>query len=205
MPSPSFLECPRPPGLIIGGTGSHAGKTALTLALLCALRRRGMVLAAAKVGPDYIDTAFHAAMTGQPVANLDTWMCREAAPLSRQQGSRLQGLGLRRVFQRMQDHGRRVKADLLVVEGAMGLFDGGHDGAGSTAQLSAQFGLPVLLTLNASGMGQSAAAVAEGFLRYCPSWTTRSWQFLGMGCTHVGSDQHARILRQALTPVAKNL
>ena len=76
MPKPQ----PSLPGLVIGGTGSNSGKTTLTMALLCALHERGLVARAAKAGPDYIDAAFHAALTGQPAANLDTWMCREAAP-----------------------------------------------------------------------------------------------------------------------------
>ena len=76
MPKPQ----PSIPGLVIGGTGSNAGKTTFTLSLLCALHARGLMARAAKTGPDYIDAAFHAALTGQPAANLDTWMCRETAP-----------------------------------------------------------------------------------------------------------------------------
>ena len=71
---------PRIPGIIIAGKGSNTGKTTTTLALLCALAARGMPVCAAKTGPDYIDTAFHAAITGLPAANLDTWMCRETPP-----------------------------------------------------------------------------------------------------------------------------
>ena len=129
MPKPQ----PSIPGLVIGGTGSNAGKTTFTLSLLCALHARGLVARAAKTGPDYIDAAFHAALTGQPAANLDTWMCREAAPSPAEHplpaGRIPRGLG--RVFERMstgfsqhEDAGGAkaetnpsARPDLLVVEG----------------------------------------------------------------------------------------
>ena len=161
MPKPQ----PSLPGLVIGGTGSNSGKTTLTLALLCALHERGLAARAAKTGPDYIDAAFHAALTGQPAANLDTWMCREAAPSPTERPLRAGcgpscGLpaGLKRVFARMSapcslplagdttaatpDTLPHILPDILVVEGAMGLFDGGHRGTGSTAHLAALLGLP---------------------------------------------------------------
>ena len=217
MPKPQ----PSIPGLVIGGTGSNAGKTTFTLSLLCALHARGLMARAAKTGPDYIDAAFHAALTGQPAANLDTWMCREAAPSPAEYplpaGRIPKGLG--RVFERMSascsQHGdaddakagtnSSARPDLLVVEGAMGLFDGGHRGAGSTAHLASLLGLPVLLVLNAGGMGQSIAALAEGFLHHRPAWAGGlPVRFLGMVCTHVGSARHADLLRQSLTPLAKS-
>ena len=215
MPKPQ----PSLPGLVIGGTGSNSGKTTLTLALLCALHERGLVARAAKTGPDYIDAAFHAALTGQPAANLDTWMCRESAPSSAERPlssacGPLSGLpaGLRRVFARMAAPYQPqtgtpavLTPDILVVEGAMGLFDGGHKGAGSTAHLAALLGLPVLLVLNAGGMGQSIAALAEGFVHHRPAWVgARPLRFLGMVCTHVGSARHADLLRQSLAPLTKS-
>ena len=219
MPKPQ----PSMPGLVIGGTGSNSGKTTLTLALLCALHERGLVARAAKTGPDYIDAAFHAALSGQPAANLDTWMCRESAPSPAERplsGGRglssgiSSGLpaGLRRVFARMSapcepqaDTPGVASPDILVVEGAMGLFDGGHRGAGSTAHLAALLNLPMLLVLNAGGMGQSVTALAEGFLHHRPSWAgKRPMRFLGMVCTHVGSARHADLLRQSLAPVCKS-
>ena len=156
-------EQPRIPGIIIAGTGSNTGKTTATLALLCALAARGIPVRAAKTGPDYIDAAFHAAITGLPAANLDTWMCRETLPkagesplTSRKRLPR----GLRSVFARMagpensQKHSFGTPAPaLLVVEGAMGLYDGGHGGAGSTAQLAALLDLPILLICSAAGLG----------------------------------------------------
>ena len=222
MPRPQ----PSLPGLVIGGTGSNSGKTTLTLALLCALHERGLVARAAKTGPDYIDAAFHAALTGQPAANLDTWMCRESAPSPTERplsagagGSARLPAGLRRVFERMAlpelpledtttalptSHNLLVP-DMVVIEGAMGLFDGGHKGAGSTAHLAGLLGLPLLLVLNAGGMGQSVAALAEGFLHHRPAWAkNRPSAFLGMVCTHVGSTRHADLLRQSLAPLCKS-
>ena len=227
MPKPQ----PSLPGLVIGGTGSNSGKTTLTMALLCALHERGLVARAAKAGPDYIDAAFHAVLTGQPAANLDTWMCRESAPPpaerppepgpehpskpSQNAGAAFSArlpAGLRRVFERMALPAQPLagstadilQPDLAVIEGAMGLFDGGHKGAGSTAQLSALLDLPLLLVINAGGMGQSVAALAEGFLHHRPAWARkRPLRFLGMVCTHVGSTHHADLLRQSLAPLCK--
>jgi cobyrinic acid a,c-diamide synthase len=197
-----------PPGCVVAGTGSASGKTTLTLALLCALRARGLNVHAAKTGPDFIDVAFHAALTGRPAANLDTWMCREARPASRPGAGRGLPPGLVRLYARLaapDADGR--PPDLIVAEGAMALFDGGHKGAGSTAQLAARLGLPVLLCLHAGGLGQSAAAVAEGFLRHRPAWAAREapLSFLGLVCTHVGSPRHAALLRAALAPLRREL
>ena len=189
------------PGLVIGGTSSNAGKTVCTLALLCALRQRGIATAAAKVGPDYIDTAFHAAITGRPAANLDAWMCRDANPTPKERTSIVPRPGLCRIMERMCAPLGTSPPDLIVIEGAMGLYDGGQGGAGSTAQLAAQLNLPVLLVCNAAGMGQSVAALISGFLRYGPP--KQNVRFLGILCTHVGSVQHAALLRQALAPVVK--
>ena len=113
-------------GLIIGAPRSGSGKTTLTLALLAAARRRGLNIRAAKSGPDYIDPAFHAAATGWPSVNLDSWAMTPAQ------------LGT------VADYGA-AGADMLVIESSMGLFDGvagpeGRSGAG--ADLAARFGLP---------------------------------------------------------------
>src|SRR5712691_349940 len=135
------------PGLIVAAPASGSGKTTLTLALLAALRRRGIAVRAAKAGPDYIDPAFHAAATGAPSLNLDSWAM--PPPL----------------LDALAAEGAR-DADLLVIEGVMGLFDGvqGLPGrSGATADLAARFGLPVVLVLDVSAQAQSAAAVVRGF------------------------------------------
>ncbi|MFT4302214.1 MAG: hypothetical protein QM579_10735 [Desulfovibrio sp.] len=205
----------RIPGIVIGGTGSNTGKTTVTLALLCALASRGLAVRAAKTGPDYIDAAFHAAITGQPAANLDTWMCRQLPPNPQEKplagGNRLPQ-GLQNIFSRMSassasDGAPCMLPDMLLIEGAMGLYDGGHRGAGSTAQLAALLDLPILLVCSAAGLGQSVAALVEGYLRHKPQWLNeRSTppRFLGVVCTHIGSPRHADIISDALKPLKKS-
>lgn len=197
-----------PPALIVGGSGSNSGKTVATLALLCALRARGLRIHMAKTGPDYIDTAFHAALSGMPAANLDIWMSRAARP-ARGQGRPLRRLpaGLQRLVARMCTPGPDGRPpDLLLTEGAMGLYDGGACGEGCTAQLATLLGWPVLLILAARGLGQSVAALAEGFLRHRPRWLAagQTTGFAGLICTHLGSPRHAAIVREALGPVCAN-
>ena len=130
-------------GIIVGAPRSGSGKTTLTMALIAALRRRGHAVRAAKSGPDYIDPAFHAAASGAPVPNLDSWAM--PPPLL----ARLAGDAAR-------------DADLVLVESAMGLFDGvaappGRSGA--AADLAAGLRLPVLLLLDVSGQSQTAAVL----------------------------------------------
>src|SRR5215813_10805639 len=132
--------------LIISAPRSGGGKTTVTLGLLAALRRRGVAVHAAKAGPDYIDPAFHAAATGAASQNLDSWAMRPEL---------LDAL--------IADAAR--DAELVVIEGAMGLFDGvraepGRSGA--AADLAARWRLPVLLVLDVAGQSQSAAAVVAG-------------------------------------------
>lgn len=139
------------PGLIIGATASGSGKTVFTLALLRALKRRGIRLASAKVGPDYIDPAFHAAASGKPCFNLDGWAMRPAS-----------------LARRVGELGRT--ADLVICEGVMGLFDGANVQTGvsdgSTADLAARTGWPVILLIDLRRQAASAAAVIEGFSRH---------------------------------------
>jgi cobyrinic acid a,c-diamide synthase len=139
--------------LIIGAPRSGSGKTTITLALLAALRRRGVAVRAGKSGPDYIDPAFHAAASGQPGVNLDSWAM--APELIAGVAARAAG-----------------DCDIFIIESSMGLFDGiaGEPGrTGAAADLAARFGLPVLLVLDVSGQSQSAAAVARGFALHDPS------------------------------------
>ncbi len=163
----------RPRGLVVAAPRSGSGKTSLTLGLIAALRRRGLTVAAAKAGPDYIDTAFHAAATGRPGVNLDTWSMRA---------------GLLDALAATQADG----ADVLVVEGLMGLFDGvasaGACGDGSTADLAARLGLPVLLVLDVSGQSQTAGAVAKGFATFRPDVTVA-----GVVLNRVASPRHTAL------------
>lgn len=166
------------PGLIIAAPSSGGGKTTLTLGLLRALRRQGLGPVSGKVGPDYIDPAFHATASGAPCLNLDTW----AMPADR----------IGALVRRQATRGR-----LLVVEGVMGLFDGapatGVAGDGSTASLAAMTGLPVVLVVDASGQAASAAAVVRGFATHRPEVSVAAVVF-----TKVGPGRHADILRQAM-------
>ncbi|MGE5504776.1 MAG: cobyrinate a,c-diamide synthase, partial [Actinomycetota bacterium] len=139
------------PGLIIAAPASGSGKTSATLGLLRALVRRGVRVASAKVGPDYIDPAFHAGASGRDCFNLDSWAMR--APT-------LAGLAA----------GLAADAELVVAEGVMGLFDGAPVDAaepdGSTADLARRTGWPVVLVVDARGMAASAAAVIAGFANH---------------------------------------
>jgi cobyrinic acid a,c-diamide synthase len=164
-------------GLIIAAARSGSGKTTVTLGLLAALARRGVAVRAAKAGPDYIDPAFHAAATGAPGLNLDSW----AMPPS---------LIGSLVAERMRD------SEILVIEGAMGLFDGvpGTQGrSGAAADLAARFDLPVLFVLDVTGQSQSAAAIVSGFAAYDPAV-----RLAGAILNRVGSERHRTLVADAI-------
>lgn len=161
-------------GLVIASPHSGSGKTTLTLGLLRALKRAGHGVVSAKSGPDYIDPAFHTAATGTSCLNLDAWAMRPALldALARQLGR---------------------AGELILCEGAMGLFDGvGSTEKGSTADLAARFGWPVVLVVDASRQGASVAALLEGFVRH-----RRDVHIAGVIFNRVGSDRHGAILTQA--------
>ena len=165
------------PGLIIAATASGSGKTLLTLGLLAHLRGLGLRVGSAKVGPDYIDPAFHAAATGRPCLNLDSWAMGESS---------LAGLAARVA----------EGADLVVCEGVMGLFDGAEAAAGerdgSTAEIAALTGWPVVLVIDARRMAASAAAVLAGFARLRPAVTVA-----GVVFNQVSSERHRRLIAAA--------
>jgi cobyrinic acid a,c-diamide synthase len=162
-----------PPGLILAAPESGGGKTVVALALIGALRRRGLRVGAAKSGPDYIDTAFLAAASGCACRNLDAWAMRPATI-----AAALAALA----------------CDLVLCEGAMGLFDGiGASGEGSTAALARLVGWPIVLVVDAAGMGASVAALVAGFARHRPE--TR---LAGLILNRVGSDRHRDLLAVAL-------
>ncbi|HIJ61281.1 MAG TPA: cobyrinate a,c-diamide synthase [Rhodospirillaceae bacterium] len=138
-------------GLIIAAAASGSGKTVFTLGLLAALKARGLRPASAKVGPDYIDAAFHTAAGGQPCRSLDVWAMRRDTLAA--EVARLAAAG-----------------DPVIVEGVMGLFDGAlvaeGDCPGSTADLAAITGWPVILLVDLKGQSASAAALVDGFARH---------------------------------------
>ena len=139
------------PVIVIAGVSSGVGKTTVTLGLLEALHRRGLAVQAFKVGPDFIDPAFHSLATGRPSYNLDGWMC-----------------GRDQVMATVGE--RAAQADLALVEGVMGCFDGtdGLTEDGSTAQIAKWLGAPVVLVLDAGALARSAAAV-----HHCDLWRHR--------------------------------
>lgn len=168
---------PSPVGLLVAAPRSSSGKTTVTLGLLRAFARQGLRVASAKCGPDYIDPAFHAAATGRPGLNLDSWAMR--TDLIRA----IAGEAF-------------AQADLAICEGLMGLFDGAPappGRSGSTADIAALLGAPVLLVMDVSGQAQSAAAVAKGCATYDPRL-----RIAGVILNKVGGDRHARLAREAI-------
>lgn len=173
---------PRPvPGLVVAAPASGSGKTTVTLGLLRALRDRGVAVASAKVGPDYIDPRFHEAASGRPCPNLDSWAMRRSTV-----NDLIAGLS--------------VAADLVVCEGVMGLFDGapvsGGGARGTTAEIAALTGWPVVLVVDAAGQGQSIAALACGFRDHRPDV-----RLAGVIANRVGGPGHVALLRDALAEV----
>jgi cobyrinic acid a,c-diamide synthase len=163
--------------LIVAAPRSGSGKTTITLAVLAALSRRGLKARAAKAGPDYIDLAFHAAATGSKGYNLDSWAMPPAL-LEALLGEATRG------------------ADVLVIEGVMGLFDGiaGAPGrGGSTADLAARFRLPVLLVVDVAGQSQSAAALVRGFASH-----DRAVHIAGVVLNRVASERHRKLTADAI-------
>jgi cobyrinic acid a,c-diamide synthase len=164
------------PRVVIAGTSSGAGKTSVACGLIGALRGRGMRVQGFKVGPDYIDPSHHALAAGRPGRNLDAFLSGPEliAPLFR--------------------HGSQG-ADIAVVEGVMGMFDGasGRGQLASTAHVAKLLDAPVLLVLDAAAMSRSAAAIVHGFRAFDPDV-----RLAGVVFNRVGSEHHERLLREAL-------
>ncbi len=159
------------PGLILSAPASGSGKTTLTLGLLRALSRRGTPVRGAKSGPDYIDPAFHEAACGAPSMTLDAWAMAPDRVRSLAQGD-----------------------GLLIVEGAMGLFDGAPpEGKGATADLARMLGLSVVLVIDAARMSHSVGPLAAGFAH-----ADAKVRVAGVILNRVGSDRHLRMLAHGL-------
>lgn len=166
----------RIPRLVIAGTGSGAGKTTVSVGLMAAFQRRGLTVQGYKIGPDYIDPSYHTAVTGRPSRNLDTWMLTPGA--------------MRECFLR-----GAVGADLAIVEGVMGFYDGKNplDDRGSTAEIAKLLETPVVLVINAHSMARSAAAVVLGFQKMDPAA-----RIVGVIANKVGSHGHFAIVKAAI-------
>jgi cobyrinic acid a,c-diamide synthase len=164
------------PRVVIAGTSSGAGKTSVACGVIGALRRRGVTVQGFKVGPDYIDPSYHALASGRPGRNLDAFLSGPEliAPLAR--------------------HGSRG-AELAVVEGVMGLFDGasGRGELASTGHVAKLLRAPVVLVVDATAMSRSVAAIVHGYRTFDPDVNVA-----GVIFNRVGSDHHEQLLREAL-------
>jgi cobyrinic acid a,c-diamide synthase len=164
------------PRVVIAGTHSGVGKTTATLAILAALRERGRQVQPFKAGPDFIDPRYHQVATGRLSRNLDGWML--SAELNRS------------IFTRAA-----ADADVSIIEGMMGLFDGSSplNDVGSTAELARQLEAPVILVVDGSAMARSAAAMVAGYARFNPAV-----RVAGVLFNQVGSDGHYQLLKTAV-------
>jgi cobyrinic acid a,c-diamide synthase len=162
--------------IVVAGTHSGVGKTSVTLGLIGALRRRRLTVQPFKVGPDFIDPLHHRHASGRPARNLDGWMLDPEINLER--------------FARAT-----ADADVAVIEGVMGLFDGsdGKSERGSTAEMAKLLGLPVLLVIDASAMARSAAALIHGYTSFDPDL-----RVAGVILNNVGGEIHSDMIRDAV-------
>jgi cobyrinic acid a,c-diamide synthase len=163
------------PRIVVAATASGVGKTTATVALIGAMRERGLKVAAFKCGPDYLDPTYHERAAGVRSHNLDGWMMDRDAVVA--------------TFARAS-----VDADVAVIEGMMGLFDSATPSGdeGSTAQIAKWLDAPVILVTDASGVARTIAAVAAGFARFDPAV-----RVAGMICNRVGGRGHLDLLRAA--------
>lgn len=170
-------------GFLISAPQSGSGKTTVSLAIMASLKRRGMSLAPFKCGPDFIDTGYHRLASGRTSINLDAWMC----PAS---------------FVRETFDLHAAGADLAIIEGVMGLFDGlgASSMEGSSAQIAAITGAPVVLVVNSRGMAASVAALVKGFAEFNPRVS-----LAGVIFNNVGSVTHGELLAQALAEALPQL
>ncbi|MBO6291449.1 MAG: cobyrinate a,c-diamide synthase [Selenomonas sp.] len=165
------------PRLVIAATQSGGGKTTLVTGLLAAWRAKGVAVQSFKVGPDYIDPGYHQLASGRPGMNLDTWLTpKEKLPAT---------------FVREMEG-----AELALIEGVMGLYDGGRQGISSTAEIAKLLDASVVLVIDAKSMGASAAAIAKGFRDYDKEVT-----LAGVILNRVGSDTHETMLREAMADI----
>ena len=166
-----------PRGLIVAGASSHSGKTLVTTGLIGGLRRSGMTVSAAKCGPDYIDPRFLEAASGRPAINLDPW-----------------AMDVERLAVLAQ--GQAAGSDILVVEGVMGLYDGGSGGNGSTAALARHLNLPVVIIVDGQGTAQTAAAVADGLANQA-----KGFDVIGAIVNRCASERHRALIEEGFANV----
>lgn len=167
------------PAITIAGTHSGVGKTSISIGIMRALRRRGLIVQSFKVGPDFIDPGHHRTATGRISHNLDGWM------LSRETNNG--------IFQK-----NCKDVDIAVIEGVMGLFDGyGSSTEGSTAQIAKWLGIPVILVIDAKAIAASAAALIHGYTTF-----DRNLNVGAIICNRVGSTSHLNLIREAVKEIS---
>jgi cobyrinic acid a,c-diamide synthase len=171
----SSLHIPR---VVIAGTHSGVGKTTIVTGLLAALRQRDFAVQSYKVGPDYIDPGYHRLASGKPSHNLDTWLVPAEKIAS--------------VFAKTA-----AGNDIAIIEGVMGLYDGGRNGISSTAAIAKLLQAPVVLVIDAKSMGESAAATVLGYKMYDPTVT-----LAGVIVNRLGSQSHCQMVCEALERLA---
>lgn len=165
-------------GIIIAGTHSGCGKTTVTLGILAALRKKGLAVQPFKAGPDFIDAGLHRLVADRPSRNLDQWMCGPDF--------------VRDCFMR-----HAADADIAVVEGVMGMFDGEFN----TASLACLLSVPIILVVDASGMAESAGAVVRGFAEFGVRSAESGVKFAGVIFNRVASENHYKRLKASVRDV----
>jgi cobyrinic acid a,c-diamide synthase len=166
------------PRVVIAGTHSGVGKTTVVTGLLAALKSQGLQVQSYKVGPDYIDPGYHCLASGKPAHNLDTWL--------------LPPEKLVPVFKKTA-----AGNDIVVIEGVMGLYDGGRAGVSSTAAIAKMLQAPVILVVDAKSMGESVAAIVLGYKLYDPEVN-----LAGVIVNRLGSQSHKAMVCEALERLA---
>lgn len=162
------------PRIVIAGTSSGTGKTTIVTGLLAALKERGKNVQPFKIGPDYIDPGFHKLASGTVSHNLDTWL----TPADM----------LPEIFA-----GQSQNADISIIEGVMGLYDGGKNGISSTADIAKRLNAPIILVLNCKAAGESVAATVLGFIKY-----DENIDIAGVILNNLGSKSHGNIIKEAV-------
>lgn len=163
-----------PPRVLIAATQSGSGKTTITCGILRALAKKGLAVQGYKTGPDYIDPGYLSMASRRPVHNLDTWLVDVAT--------------MKSLFAQHAE-----QADITVVEGVMGLYDGGKGGISSTASIAKLLKIPVILVINIASMAESAAAIALGFKEY-----DKDLPFAGVILNNAGSERHGQMVVEGM-------
>ena len=162
------------PRIVLAAPQSSSGKTTVVTGILGALYKNGLTVQPFKIGPDYIDPSYHTIAAHRPGHNLDTWLVDE-----------------QRISQLFAE--ASVNADIAIIEGVMGLYDGGKNGISSTAELAKKLNAPIILVINCRSMGDSAAALALGFREYDPDINLS-----GVILNCLGSATHEQMIRDAM-------